>query len=256
MGLMQLNSEGWNKIETAIKVIQQNEPPEGYYVANSGGKDSGVVVDLCKRADVKFDAHYNVSPIDPPEVYTFLKQYHPETEWEYNARGFWKLVHRKGLPTRRGRWCCQIIKEGGGSGRLVITGIRWAESQKRKSRCMVETSRIDKTKRFLHPIICWTDAEVWEYTRRNELSYLSLYDSGFSRVGCIGCPQATRKEREREFELYPKIANNWRRASDIYFDNHPNVISHKLLGTKDMFWDWWFSDLSVRDFLNEQARMI
>ena len=43
MGLMQLNEMGWNKIETAIEVIRQNEPPEGYYVANSGGKDNAVL---------------------------------------------------------------------------------------------------------------------------------------------------------------------------------------------------------------------
>ena len=46
------------KIETAIKRLQSFEPPEGYYVAFSGGKDSQCIYHLCKLGGVKFDAHY------------------------------------------------------------------------------------------------------------------------------------------------------------------------------------------------------
>jgi phosphoadenosine phosphosulfate reductase len=252
MGLMQLNEMGWNKIETAIEVIKQNEPPEGYYVANSGGKDSGIIVDLCKKAGVKFDAHYNVSPIDPPEVYKFLKEYHPETQWEYFARGFWNEYFPKfGLPNRRKRWCCKVIKECGGSGRLVITGIRWAESTKRKSRCQIEVSRQDSTKRFLHSIICWSDVEVWEYYRMFKLPYLSLYDNGWERVGCIGCPQATPTQRQFQFIHYPKIAQNWRNAADKYFVKHLSNKYLAQLSTTDNYWNWWLSGKSVKNYLNE-----
>ena len=152
MGLMQLNEAGLNKIETAIEIIRQNAT-EPYYVANSNGKDSGICIDLVKRANVPADFHYNVSPIDPPEVYKFLKEHHPETEWEYYAKNFWQMVEKNGVPTRFSRWCCKVIKEHGGSGRTVITGIRSAESSKRKTRCQIETSKQDKTKKFLHPII-------------------------------------------------------------------------------------------------------
>jgi len=253
MGLMQLNSEGWNKIETAIAIIRQNEPPEGYYVADSGGKDSGVVVDLCKQSGVKFDAHYNVSPIDPPEVYQFLKQYRPETQWDYYARGFWK--GKAGLPTRRFRWCCALIKEAGGIGRTKITGIRWAESSKRKSRCMIETHKKFPNTFFLHPIICWSDKECQEYYDITHIPRVCLYEQGFKRVGCIGCPQ-DRVHRLAGLERYPKIAHNWRAYADRYFDAHPNTPSLKLLGSKSTYWDWWLSNLSVKKFLVEyQGRL-
>ena len=250
MGLMQLNSEGWNKIETAIKVIQQNVGELPYYVCDSGGADSGIVVDLTKRAKVPADYHYNVSPIDPPEIYHFLKEKRPETQWDFNARGFW--LTNEGLPTQQHRWCCRLIKEAGGRGRLLITGIRWAESRRRKSRCMVETSRIDKTKRFLHPIICWTNAERDEYYTITGIPRVILYEQGFTRVGCVGCPQAPLKTRLMQLERYPKIAHNWRAFANRYFDSHPDTPSFKALRTKDNYWNWWLSGKSVKNFLNEQ----
>jgi phosphoadenosine phosphosulfate reductase len=41
------------KIERAVKILKENEPPEGYFVAFSGGKDSIVVYDIVKKANVK-----------------------------------------------------------------------------------------------------------------------------------------------------------------------------------------------------------
>jgi len=58
--------------EIAIERIKSFEPPEGYYVAFSGGKDSIVVLDLVKRAGVKYDAYYHVTGIDPPELVHFI----------------------------------------------------------------------------------------------------------------------------------------------------------------------------------------
>jgi phosphoadenosine phosphosulfate reductase len=249
MGLMQLNEMGWNKIETAIEVIRQNAT-EPYYVTNSGGKDSTVLRDLVLRSEVAADFHYNVSPIDPPEVYQRLKTECPETKWEYQCKNFWGIVDKKGLPTRTRRWCCEKIKEGGGSGRIVLTGIRWAESARRSQRCMIEPDRKDKSKRYLHPIICWSDAEVWEYIHLRHLTFLTLYAKGWTRVGCIGCPMSSNQKRE--LANYPKIAYLWKTHGAIFFNTHEDNETHKLLGTPENFWNWWLSGKSVKNYLNEQ----
>ena len=51
------------KIGEAVKRLRAFEPPEGYYLAFSGGKDSVVCKALCDLAGVKYDAHYRVTSV-------------------------------------------------------------------------------------------------------------------------------------------------------------------------------------------------
>jgi len=224
----------------AIERIKNFEPPEGYYLAFSGGKDSVVLYDLVKRSGVKYDAHYNVSPLDPPEVLNFIKKHYPEVHWEQSARGFWKTVVKKGLPTRINRWCCEILRESGGVGRKVLTGIRWDESAPRKSRKLVDVCARNR-KYTINPILDFTHDHIWEYIKKYDLSYCSLYDEGFRRVGCIMCPLASKKARQREFERYPKIAYLWRRACDQLIEKRLAAGSKSKFKTGQELWDWWWN---------------
>ena len=144
-----------DKVQLAINRLRLHEPKEGYYVAFSGGKDSCVVLDLCKRAGVKYDAHYALTTVDPPEVIYFIRRYHPDA-WENRIRpetSMWNLIPKKRMPpTQRVRYCCKYFKERGGEGRFVVTGVRHQESAKRAKRRLVETCTGHSGKRFIHPI--------------------------------------------------------------------------------------------------------
>lgn len=74
----QLNIYGEDKVETAIKRIKMFEPEEGYYLCFSGGKDSVVIKALADMAGVKYDAHYSLTSVDPPELVRFIKDEHPD----------------------------------------------------------------------------------------------------------------------------------------------------------------------------------
>lgn len=219
MSLGQLNFDGKNKVDVAIERLRMYEPKDGYHLAFSGGKDSVCIKALADMAGVKYDAHYNLTTVDPPELVRFIKDEHPDVIIEKPEMTMWKLIKHKGMfPSRMFRFCCATLKEGGGAGRTVITGVRWAESPRRADRWDVSTffsKREEIRQRFrmsdndartqmvescqeygklmLAPIVDWTDADVWEFIKGNHKPYCCLYDEGFARLGCIGCPMSNKK---------------------------------------------------------------
>lgn len=54
-----------------------------------------------------------------------------------------------------------------------------------------------------NPIVDWTTKELWDYIESEHIKTNPLYQCGFLRVGCIGCPMAGKK-RYFEFQVFPK----------------------------------------------------
>jgi phosphoadenosine phosphosulfate reductase len=197
-----------------------------------------VIYDLAVKSGVKFDAHYCVSPIDPPQIYKFIKENYPAIQWDRHAKGWWQKVIKKGLPLRHSRWCCEFIKEAGGKGRTIILGNRREEGKIRKHQKDFEQgTRWGKV--FVRPILTWSTGEVWEYIGVNNLPYCSLYDEGFKRLGCVLCPFSG--EIEREIRFFPKVVANWRRACDRIIENRKATGRHYKLDceTGQELFDWW-----------------
>ena len=244
---------GMDRAETAIARLREFCPPEGFYVAFSGGKDSIVLLDLVRRSGVKHDAHYNITGVDPPELVQFIHRHYPDVERHRPEKTMWKLIVEKMMPpTRIVRYCCEWLKERGGEGRTVATGVRWAESVKRSRRRLYEVCTRSKTKKYFHPIIDWTDAEVWGYIREHSLQYCVLYDEGFTRLGCVGCPMAGDK-RIAEFRRWPQLERAYRRAFAAAAANRLRLGNkYGLPGTKherklrwedgDAMFDWWMKE--------------
>lgn len=216
----------------AIERLHMFEPPAGYYLAYSGGKDSDVILDLAQRSGVKFTAHHALTTADPPEVVRHVKS-QPDVEIHRPKRTMWELVKAHHCPPRRQmRYCCQTQKEAGGSGFIVVTGIRWAESGLRGTRKMVEHCLRDKSKRYLHPIIDWTTTDVWDYIRKRGISYCCLYDEGFSRLGCVLCPMV--RDVETHLSKWPQICRAWERAIKATY-----VPGKTGFESAEDYWRWW-----------------
>lgn len=272
MSIHQLNIYGMDMVEVAIKRLQTFEPEEGYFLAFSGGKDSVVVKALADMAKVKYDAHYAITSVDPPELVQFVKTFpdviRERQYWKkdglYHKKGdpitMWNLIPEKKMPpTRIARYCCAYLKESQGEGRFVVTGVRKAESAKRaKTRGGLETAEKKSqqrdiydpdnptpemfyhckvhSRRVLNPIYDWTTEEVWEFIKEYNVPYCELYDKGFTRLGCVGCPMSTHNAEV--LEKYPKFKQAYIRAFQRIVDNMDGIRNETWTDGEAVY-KWW-----------------
>lgn len=243
------------KIQQAIALIQSMErraldlSSDGFYVAFSGGKDSIVLERLFRLAGVKYRAWYNNVTIDPPELVQFIKRHYPEVGWNSVGKHLISYMHENkicGPPTRLIRWCCEIYKEQGGSGKFRAIGVRAEESARRKGLWKQVTLHRGDNLPILSPILYWTERDVWQFIRDNEMPYCSLYDEGFKRLGCIGCPMSGPAGMARDFARWPKYEALWKRGFQRYFDKFKGVPKRngdpraiEKFPTVDALWNWW-----------------
>jgi 3''-phosphoadenosine 5''-phosphosulfate sulfotransferase (PAPS reductase)/FAD synthetase and related enzymes len=253
-----------DKVKMAIDRIKAFEPPDGYYLAFSGGKDSQCIYHLAKESGVKFESHFHMTSVDPPEVISFVRERYPDVTMDRPPESMWRLIERKKIPpTRKIRYCCGIYKERGGIGRTVITGVRWDESYRRKkTRSMLELNAYSnnrimlnndndearrlfetcqmKGKHILNPIIDWLNEDVWEYLNNNGILHCCLYDEGFNRIGCIGCPMSGKKGMLREFARWPKYYEAYMRAfSRMLEARKASNLDCLLWPDAQAVMDWW-----------------
>ena len=262
-------AKNWH-VKQAIEQLKLFQPPEGYYLAFSGGKDSIIIHRLAEMADVKFDAHYNHTTVDNPELIYFIRDNYKNVVVDYPEINMWKLIEKKMYPpTRIMRYCCDVLKEKGGMGRYVITGVRKAESANRSKRKEIENYHSNKKYRFytndnkqarreiencvkkgkiiFNPIVNWSNFEVWEFIKKTEkLKYCCLYDEGYTRLGCIGCPMATPEKRKKEFLRYPKFKN-------LYLLSFEKMLKERKRRGKTSKWksaeevfEWWINPIKKK----------
>ncbi len=100
------------------------------------------------------------------------------------------------------------------------------------------------TSTMVNPIVDWSDQDVWEFLRHYGCKSNPLYECGFKRIGCIGCPLGCAAARKREFALYPKYKENYIRA----FDRMLKRREERGLPPSTMWFDgedvfkWWIGD--------------
>ena len=231
-----------DKAMISILRMKEYEPSEGYYLAFSGGKDSIVLYDLAVQAEVKFDAHYNITTADPPELVKFIRDSYPTVVMDRPERTMWEIIPPKLMPpTRLVRYCCELLKERGGEGRFVLTGIRWQESQKRK-RWNILASCPKAGKMVVNPIIDWTEDEVWAYIKLNDLQYPRLYNEGFNRLGCIGCPMHGADGQRRDFFRWPKFRAMYVRSFERMLTRRKERGLETTWKTGEEVMAWWLME--------------
>ena len=272
----------------AVAFIRRAEPlalkidTRGIHVAFSGGKDSQVLLALAEMAGVRHHAEMQLTSVDPPQVVRFVRENYPQVNLNRPRTTMYKLIISKHvLPSRLIRHCCSEFKEFAGRGSVTATGIRRAESARRKKRNAVEMYNKNgvsydingeelveldentffsaerketvhcvgnKDKVIINPILDWTDADVWGFLDYHGIPHCSLYDRGYKRIGCILCPMGTKKKAEKDLQNFPRFvekvylrAIRTLRTQGYYADF---LDEYEVL-------DWWLSKKNKEDYLKE-----
>lgn len=242
-----------NLIEKAIKIIRENEPEKGYYLAFSGGKDSIVLYDLAKKSGVKFKAVYHNTTIDPPHLRMFIRRNYPDVEWLNPRLDFYALIKKYGfLPTVFQRFCCRILKEEGIKEGVLLLGVRRSESPKRFNYNFVEEGNNGKKVKLVMPLLEWDDNDVWDYIKSNSLKYCELYDMGKKRIGCLFCALEGKEDLEIDKRLYPRMWERFvKHVREVYEMNKNRLKVYEYFESFEEYFDWWMSRKSLYDYLSE-----
>ena len=194
----------------------------------------------------------------------------------------WNLIPTKSMPpTRIQRYCCQVLKESGTPNRIASLGVREQESSKRAGRdlfgirsktyaeapffslshasevhkeaqeindpvwdCkLIETMRKHGAT-VVNPIYHWSEADIWDYIHQEHIETNPLYGCGYRRVGCIGCPLASHKERIKEFHDYPRFKTCYILAFNKLIENmkKKGIRSKRSWRTGEDVFDWWMEE--------------
>ena len=266
--------------------------PRGYCVCTSEGKDSRVLGHLMRRAGVKHFYMHNITGIDPPELIYFqranFQKYRDMGYLTYDVMyqySMWALCRKnRMLPMRQRRFCCEALKERRvpEAGKAIKSmGVRKFESvnrmKKRNELEIVTHGKGGKTivmpfdnienrrtfeqcysnaERRVNPLAYWTDSDVWDYSKDVGLEQCGLYNEGFERLGCIGCPMARRVGREQEFNRWPKFRDQYICTAQYIIDDKPDnhYFKQKFRSGQEYF-DWWIQDRTQEEADDNQMDM-
>ena len=87
---------------------------------------------------------------------------------------------------------------------------------------------------LMSPIFQWTERDVWYFLDNIiHAPHCSLYDEGYTRIGCILCPMSTYKSKLRDVERFPHVKRGWIKAikairrggilQHVYLVEHPQT---------------------------------
>lgn len=110
--------------------------------------------------------------------------------------------------------CCDYMKKYPSidyekeSRRVPFVGTMADDSQQRETEYIRSGCNSFSGRHKSAPIAFWTEADVWDYIKVNEVPYCEIYDKGERRTGCIFCMFGIAQDKgrfERLKELHPQL---------------------------------------------------
>jgi phosphoadenylyl-sulfate reductase (thioredoxin) len=193
------------------------------------GERAGIVTSLQDSGTVMLDMANKVAP-DLRVLTVDTLRLHPETydlmneverrygitieRFEPDPKRLQRMVQQHGEylffdSKAKQEFCCHVrkVEPNNRALRTVdvwITGVRRDHSDTRSETAKASYVRYDwGTVLKLAPLADWDDKQVKEYIDANDVPYNSLYDQGYTSIGCVICSTPTRPHED-------KRAGRWR----------------------------------------------
>ena len=194
----------------------------------SGGKDSDVLIELCKMSYLwgkdGLRPLHKCTTIDPAGTLRHVLE--QGVEVLRPRMDFAECIRRSGFPSRYVRHCCGELKEYAVE-EYAVLGIRRCESVKRKKMYVSPEECVGKSIQY-YPLLDWTDEDVAEFISERGVRCHPLYydESGVfhpeRRLGCMCCPLMSRRKRLESFRENPRMVRFYIRNGAEYWRTHPD----------------------------------
>jgi len=222
--LEKLEKEAISFIRQTVKKFPKKKP----VVSISGGKDSAVVSFLVAKAlrPKRISYMFADTTMEYSDTYKYIKRFLKRNQRSTfhkasNPKTFFEMCKIIGPPSRLNAWCCSVFKSSpiaqlvqqinGDQGIISFEGIRRKESIRRRNRERLYESKKVSHQLSAYPILDWREAEVWIYILTKEIDFNDAYRKGFSRVGCMFCPNNVPYNEYLMRVYYPKSERKWKR---------------------------------------------
>ena len=182
------------KIAKSKKVIKEafEKYGEKMSIFWTGGKDSTVLLHIVREMypDKKFPTLFLDTGLDFKEVYDFIDRI--IKMWRINLvtvkpsrkleDEYKKQKTKKDRVTFASMMKIILLKQAVREHKspALVIGIRWDEHKERIGEKYF-SEREDHVR--IHPLLHWTEEDIWEYVHSKNVPYVSLYDLGYRSLG-------------------------------------------------------------------------
>ena len=166
-------------------------------LATGFGAEGCVLIDMVARINKDVHIFYLDTDLLFPETYTLIGQLESRYGMTFERRATRLTLPAQAVEYGDRLWerqpdlCCQLRKVE--PLQQVLTGLRaWITAIRRdQTLARANAGIVERDRKFhlikINPLATWTAREVWNYLKQYNVPYNSLYDRGFSSIGCTPC---------------------------------------------------------------------
>jgi 3'-phosphoadenosine 5'-phosphosulfate sulfotransferase (PAPS reductase)/FAD synthetase len=147
------------------------------------------------------------------------KLYNKRINGDHNGNGKLPIKYRFLIdaPFKISKRCCDYLKKQPAhkfekeTGLSPYIGTMVSDSQLRRTTYIQNggCNHYSDRRNISTPLSFWSDQDIWDYIKQNDIPYCKIYDMGYKNTGCAFCGFGCHLEQDNKFKLmintHPKL---------------------------------------------------